>query len=226
MVDHLTSTEQDLAALLSRRSISPKRLTLPAPRLEELDLMIQAALRAPDHGALRPWRIIEFRDRERDALADCFEQEKLRRDPLASAFDRARARDHALRCPVLLAFVVAVRHRTKVPDREQWLAAGAALGNLLNAAHMLGYGASVLSGERCFDRELLDQLRVGPSEELVGFVSIGSIREAPPAARTPPSAAVWACWMPDPQHVATGPLEDSAPVRSDSGAARADGGPA
>jgi nitroreductase len=196
MTDHLSSIEQGLASLLSRRSVSPKRLMLPGPALEELDLMIQAALRAPDHGGLRPWRIIEFRDQEREALADCFEQEKLRRDPLASAFDHMRAREHALRCPVLLAFVVSIRHRTKVPNREQWLAAGAALGNLLNAAHGLGYGASVLSGERCFDKELLDQLRIGADEELAGFVSIGSIREALPAAKTPTSAAVWTCWMP------------------------------
>ena len=197
MADDLTSTERNLALLLIRRSVSPRRLALPAPGPEELDLMIQAALRAPDHGGLRLWRIIEFRDRQREALADCFEQEKLRRDPLASDFDRMRARDHALRCPMLLAFVVSVRHRTKVPNREQWLCAGAALGNLLNAAHGLGYGAAVLSGERCFDAELLAQLRVGADEELVGFVSMGSICEAPPAAKTPLSATVWTCWVPD-----------------------------
>jgi len=38
--------------------------------------------------------------------------------------------------------------------REQWLAAGAAPGNLLNAAHQLGFGAIVLSSERCFDPAL------------------------------------------------------------------------
>jgi len=188
--------EQSLATLLSRRSVSPKRLAGPAPGPIELDLMIQAALRSPDHGALRPWRIVEFRASERDALARCFEQEKLRRDPLASPSDRARAREHATRPPALLGFVVCIRQRTRVPAREQWLAAGAALGNLLNAAHQLGYGACILSGERCFDAGLLRQLGLGANESLAGFVNIGTIAQAPPAAKVPPSPAVWSCWMP------------------------------
>ncbi len=196
MNSDLTALELALAPLLSRRSVSPKRLTLPAPDPAALDMMIQAALRAPDHGALRPWRIVEFRAGERDALAQCFEQEKLRRDPLASASDLAKAREHARRPPMLLGFVVTLRQRTKVPVREQWLAAGAALGNLLNAAHQLGYGASMLSGERCFDAELLQRLGIGPNESLAGFVSIGTIAQAPPAAKPPPSPAVWSCWMP------------------------------
>lgn len=185
-----------LAGLLERRSVSPKRLCAPGPGLEELDLILQAALRAPDHGGLLPWRVIEFRAGEREALADRFEQEKRRRDPLASARDLQRAREHALRPPVLLGFVVTPRERAKVPLREQWLGAGAALGNLLNAVHLLGYGAILLSGERCFDAVLLQQLRIQPQEFLAGFISIGRIAQAPPAARPVLPAQVWSCWMP------------------------------
>jgi nitroreductase len=188
-----------LAHLLGRRSVSPKRLTSPGPGLEEIDLMLQAALRAPDHGGLRPWRIVEFRSEQRAALAEQFEQEKLRRDPLASPLDRRRARDHALRPPVLLAFIVAPLVRSKIPVREQWLAGGAALGNLLNAAHLLGYGAVVLSGERCFDAVLSTQIGVRPDEHLVGFISIGRVAQAPPEARTVLPATVWSCWIPDAQ---------------------------
>lgn len=191
----LSLLEETLAPLLTRRSASPKRLAMPAPDFSELDMMIQAALRAPDHGGLHPWRIIEFRDSERAALAERFEQEKLRRDPLASKSDLAKAREHATRPPMLLGFVVCPRVRTKVPQREQVVAAGAALANLLNAAHQLGYGASILSGERCFDPELVRQLGLGAEEWLAGFVSIGTIREAPPPARQSPSAVVWSCWM-------------------------------
>jgi hypothetical protein len=35
---------------------------------------------------------------------------------------------------------------------EQRLSAGAAFGNALTAAHVLGFGAQVLSGARCRDR--------------------------------------------------------------------------
>lgn len=186
-----------LAPLVSRRSVSPRRLTSPGPGLEEIDLMLQAALRAPDHGGLCPWRVVEFRSDQRVALADQFEQEKLRRDPLATALDRSRAREHALLPPVLLAFIVAPSPRSKVPLREQWLASGAALGNLLNAAHLLGYGAIMLSGERCFDAVLSTQIGVQAHEFLAGFISVGHVVEAPPDARSVLPGIVWSCWVPD-----------------------------
>ncbi len=184
-----------MAPLLERRSVSPKRLGTPGPNAEEIDLLLQAALRAPDHGGLHPWRVVEFAPEQRAALADRFEQEKLRRDPLASDRDRLLAREHATRPPALLAFVVSPQLRSKVPMREQWLAAGAALGNLLNAAHRLGFGAIMLSGERCFDAVLTAELGVRAEESLAGFVSLGRVAEVPPARHHASPAAVWSGWQ-------------------------------
>lgn len=186
--------EQKLQTLLTRRSVSPRRLQEPGPGPSELEAMVLAALRAPDHGELHPWRVIEFRSETRKALAECFAQEKLRRNPQASALDLERAREHALRVPMLLGFVVSVREQGQVPMREQWLCAGAALGNLLNAAHQLGYGAMVLSGERCFDPILARELGVADGESLVGFVSIGTIKNAPPHAPESPAQTVLTAW--------------------------------
>ena len=103
---HVTGAERILEVLLTRRSVSPRRLQQPGPNPDELDGILQAGLRAPDHGGLHPWRVIEFRPQNREALAWCFEQEKLRRDPLASPSDLKRAREHATRPPLLLGFVV------------------------------------------------------------------------------------------------------------------------
>jgi nitroreductase len=189
-------SEKDVGKLIARRSVSPKRLDAPGPDADQIDMMLQAALCAPDHGGLHPWRVIEFRDAQRPALADLFEQEKQRRDPLVSPADLRRAREHATRAPVLLAFVVSPSPRSKVPVREQWLAAGAALCNLMNAAHQLGYGAIVLSGERCFDRVLASELGLRASELLAGFISIGTAVEAPPARRQVQPGQVWSRWTP------------------------------
>ncbi|MFM9925066.1 nitroreductase family protein [Variovorax sp. H27-G14] len=195
--------ESAIAPLLERRSVSPKRLHAPGPDAEHIDLILQAALRAPDHGGLHPWRVLEFREGQRAALADRFEQEKRRRDPLASPADLRRAREHATRPPVLLAFVVVPRARSKVPAREQWLAAGAALGNLLNAAHQLGFGAIMLSGERCFDPLLSAELGIKADEFLAGFVSLGSVAEAPPPRNHALPGQVWSAW--------TAPVHSQAP---------------
>ena len=187
---------ETLAPLLQRRSVSPRRLAAPGPGRAHIDLMIQAALRGPDHGRLLPWRVIEFATADRPALARRFEAEKLRRDPVATEHDRLVAREHAVLPPALLAFVVSPRARTPVPAREQWLAAGAALGNLLNAAHLLGYGASILSGERCHDAVLMRELGLREGEELAGFISLGTIARAPPEAPAVAPGDVWSAWQP------------------------------
>lgn len=193
---HIARRRETVSPLLARRSVSPKRLCAPGPGTDDLDLLVQAALRAPDHGSLHPWRLIEFHADQREALAERFEQEKRRRDPLASPADLQLAREHALRPPVLMAFVVSPKARTQVPVREQWLAAGAALGNLLNAAHQLGFGAIVLSGERCFDPVLCAELGVLPEEFLAGFISFGSVAEAPPPKKHAAPAELRARWQP------------------------------
>lgn len=184
------------ASLAARRSVSPKRLGPPAPSAEELEQMIQAALGAPDHGRLLPWRLLEFRSGQREALAALFEAEKLRRDPLASDKDLARARAHATHPPGLLGFIVSPKPRKRIPAREQWLAAGAALGNLLNAAHAMGYGAIILSGERCFDQVLCTALGLAPGERLAGFLSLGTALEPAPATARALPQEVWSCWTP------------------------------
>ena len=47
---------QALDALLNR--VSVPRLLEPAPTQEQRDVLFAAAMRAPDHGQLRPWRFL------------------------------------------------------------------------------------------------------------------------------------------------------------------------
>ena len=159
-----------LAGLVERRSVSPKRLGGPGLSEAQLEHVVMAALRAPDHGGLTPWRLIHIPTEQRADLAELFAQEKQRRDPMVSANDLLRAREHATRTPTLLAFVVCVRSGSTVPVHEQWLAADAALGNLLNAFHAMKFGAIVLSGDRCGDMTLAQQLGVQGGEKLAGFI--------------------------------------------------------
>jgi nitroreductase len=188
-----------LESMLARRSVSPKRLALPAPSREALNSIIGAGLRAPDHGGLLPWRVIEFPVESRAGLADVFAAEKLRRDPVASPDDIVRAREHATHAPAVLAFVVRAQRHPLVPIHEQWLGAGAALGSMLTAAHLLGFGAIVLSGERCQDEPLRSAFGICPEEVLAGFISIGTIVKTPSPATRPARERVWSTWSPHEQ---------------------------
>ncbi|NOG49381.1 MAG: hypothetical protein HND48_07995 [Chloroflexi bacterium] len=43
--------------LLTRRSLSSTKMTGPGPNDAELEAILRAATRVPDHGKLAPWRI-------------------------------------------------------------------------------------------------------------------------------------------------------------------------
>lgn len=190
----LRNPRAELAKFLSRRSVSPRRLTGEPLSREVLNTLIDAALRAPDHGRLLPWRWVEFSSDSREALADLFEAEKLSRDPLAGPQDIARTREHATHPSALLAFVLSPKNSAGHPLHEQMLCAGAALGNVLMAAHMLELGASILSGERCASAVIRDAIGVAPSETLAGFVSIGRVECRPAVSASTRRDAVWSLW--------------------------------
>ena len=59
---------QALDLLLNRVSVG--RLLEPAPDAAQRELMFRAALRAPDHGQLRPWRFITVDGEARARLGD------------------------------------------------------------------------------------------------------------------------------------------------------------
>lgn len=165
-----------LTLITSRRSTAPKRLRPPGPTAGELAAMIDAALTAPDHGSLRPWRIIQVDDRER--LADVFVAAKRRREPECPPTLLDREREKARNAPTLLVVCARPRDdRRDIPAHEQLVAVGAAVQNLLLAAHAQGYGASLLSGHKARDPLVRSCLGLLPDEILIGFLSIGSIAE-------------------------------------------------
>ena len=46
--------------LLQRRSVSPRDMQGEGPTAEQIDTLLRAAHRVPDHGKLGPWRFVVF----------------------------------------------------------------------------------------------------------------------------------------------------------------------
>lgn len=176
----------DVSWLQRRRSVAVKRLGLPAPGHDELRQILSAALSAPDHGALRPWRLVLCAPGSRERLAELFVAAKLARHPDSTALELEREREKALRPPVLLALIAAPKPGfEKVPEAEQIASAGAALQSILLAAYGLGYGAIMLSGSRCAAENVRAALGIVAGETLLGFTSIGTIVDTPKLASRP-----------------------------------------
>jgi nitroreductase len=144
-----------------------------APTSEHLAQVLQAAVRAPDHGRLRPWRFMTIEGDQRRQFGDLLAASALRRVPGLSAGDLQRERDKALRAPMIIVVACRAVPGTKVPTIEQILAAGAATQNILLALHALGYAAAWKTGEAAYDTEVKKALGLAADDHLVGFVYTG-----------------------------------------------------
>jgi nitroreductase len=161
-----------LDVLLSRQSHWP--LTGPGPRDAELDLIVDAALRAPDHGNLRPWRFVTIRGDARGPLGDLLVDLACGRAPGEPRSAHAHRRQKAFAAPLIIALGAALRPHPKVPEVEQLLSAGAAAMNMLNAIHALGYGGFWATGPDSYEARLHDALGFASNERLLGFLFVGT----------------------------------------------------
>lgn len=167
-----------LSLIGSRHSVAPKRLLSPGPDAAQLLQMVEAAACAPDHRSLRPWRLLRVADHQRDALADLFEactRERLGDEPPPDASDIAKSREKAYRAPLLLLAVLKTAPADpEVPVVERAVTLGAALMNLLLAAHGLGYGAMLTSGRAVRTVRFHQAFGLADDEQALCFVSVGT----------------------------------------------------
>jgi nitroreductase len=177
--------QHDISWLAERRSVAVRRMGGPGPDESELGRILAAALAAPDHGALRPWRVVRCNAQGKARLAELFVASKLRVKPDATEIELGRERDKAMKPPVLLAMLATPKPaKGEITEAEQLAAAGAAMQSILLAAFGLGYGAIILSGSRCADPAVRRAFGLGERDHLLGFISIGTVVDTPiPAPR-------------------------------------------
>src|SRR5215470_6718252 len=93
--------------LLSRQSAT--LLSEPAPDAADLDLIIDAGLRAPDHGRLRPWRFVLIRGEARLLWGERLAEAARARDPETADALCDRFRAWVRRTPLIIAIGAQVR---------------------------------------------------------------------------------------------------------------------
>jgi nitroreductase len=171
-----------LDALLSRRS--PAHLKDPPPGDAALKSILGAAMRAPDHGKLRPWRFLVLRGDARMRFGALMAESLKRRDPTATPPLLEKERAKPLRAPLIVVVAAEIIEGHKIPAVEQLLAAGAAAQNLQLAAHALGFGAVWRTGAPAYDPFVKQALGLKASDAIIGFMYLGT-----PDAPSPPTSA-------------------------------------
>ncbi|WP_457427838.1 nitroreductase family protein [Roseateles sp. P5_E7] len=189
------TTPAALDALLGRYSVGPKHLVEPGPDDAQLALMVQAALRAPDHAELVPYRFKLVRGSAKQGMADLFADAAR----MAGKGEEGAALDaeRALKPPVTVAVVARIDlGHPLVPAHEQWAAVGGAVSNFLMAAHLLGFGGKMLSGAKVRTPAIAAAF-CEPGETLVGWIALGTPARKPAGpARKPDPGQVLIDWHP------------------------------
>ncbi|MDH1262551.1 NAD(P)H nitroreductase [Pseudomonas sp. GD03944] len=168
-----------LEALINR--VSAPRLREPAPSAEQREQLFRAALRAPDHGQLRPWRFLTIEGDGRQQLGELFAQAVAEGSPTEEALTKARAMP--LRAPLLVVVIARVQSHFKVPKEEQVIAAGCAAHAIILAAYAQGIGAVWRTGDMAYNPTVEAGLGLGEGEQIVGYLYLGTpereLRTAP-----------------------------------------------
>lgn len=176
-----------LELLRERVSVRPDDLGEPAPGDAEIETMVAAAVTAPDHGNLRPWRFIVIRGDARRRLGDLFADAALRRAPASSDAELERQRGKPQRAPLIIAVAAVIDpDHPKVPVIEQIQSASVAAQQLQLAANALGYASIWLTGDAAHDPAVAEGLGLGFDDRLVAFLHIGT---GPGASTAPPRPA-------------------------------------
>lgn len=164
----------DLFDAIDTRS-SAARLTDPGPSSAELDRLLRAGARAPDHGRIRPWRFIALNGPVRESFVRAAAAAKRARVPTMTEEQVAAERAKIARSPtIVVAACVVNRANSKVPEIEQVIAVGAAVENVVLAAHALGFGVMWKTGAAAYDSNVKAVLGLRPEDHIVAILHLGT----------------------------------------------------
>jgi len=182
-------------AIMSRRSIGA--VTDERPERADIEALLAAAVRAPNHHLTEPWRFIVLAGPARHELGEVMGRRvrsELASDPRLGEkvrFEEGRP----LRAPVILTVVYTPSTNPKAVENEDRYSVGAAIQNVLLAAHARGLAGFLRTGPAATDPAVAEHLGLAPGEEVAGFIYLGHpAPEDPPPPKARTEAAERTTW--------------------------------
>tara|TARA_B100001057_G_scaffold228725_1_gene228998 strand:+ start:468 stop:1037 length:570 start_codon:yes stop_codon:yes gene_type:complete len=164
---------ETINTLLTRVSVS--NLTDPYPLKKDMDLVYQAALRAPDHGRLRPWRFIQVTDSGRERLGNIFVK-SAKKNNIIEESKLSKFKLLPLRAPMVIILITNVMDVPKIPPTEQIQSTAAATQNMMLALHDMGFGSIWKTGAftSINNKFIAEDLSLSKNSEVVGYLYVGT----------------------------------------------------
>ena len=170
-----------------RRSVMAKKMSSDPIKEDDLNSILQAGIRVPDHGALSPWKLKVIQGNalkkiDEEVILPEFiknkpESEKSAQDIESNRLQRASAVIAVLSTPV---------DHPSIPLWEMQLSSGAVCMNLLSSAQSKGYAAQWLTEWYSYNEKMLTTLggTVG-KDKIAGFIYLGHKKEEPLERKRP-----------------------------------------
>lgn len=162
----------DALDLLQRRR-SSKKFGKIAPNAEQLENILKAAVRAPDHGRLKPYHFVvieqtgmaQFRQYLLDAASELSLGEE----------SNVKAEKLAARAPMVIAVIAKIeKDLPKVPAWEQMLTAGCATYAMQLAANAQGFETCWITNKWINGSSMRKAFDCREQDQIVALVMIGS----------------------------------------------------
>ena len=192
---HEPMSSPTLDHLLTRRSVSANSLTGPGPSEGELQQILTAASRVPDHKKLVPWRFVLFQGAARDTFGAVLAEVCRAEEPDAGEIRLGTEAKRFLRAPLVIAVISCVIKPSVVQEWEQVLSVGAACQNLIVAASALGFGAQWITEWYAYSDGVRAALKLADNERVAGFVYIGMSKEKPEERDRPELSDIVTSWQ-------------------------------
>jgi nitroreductase len=138
-----------------------------------IEKLLQAAVQAPNHYKVRPWRFVVLTGRGRQRLGDVMAVSFREKNPEVSDEAVEKVRLLPLRAPVVITAAVDKPAEPKVSQIENVAAVAAACQNILLAAHAQGLGVQWRTGEWALDPRVKAFLGFAEDQILISFLYVG-----------------------------------------------------
>ena len=171
--------------LLNRRSIVVRNMADPGPTDDELEKILRAGMRVPDHGRLTPWRFIIIRGDARDKMGNILGDAFLKENPDCIEEQVEIEKERFSRAPIVIAVVSRTNPAHKIPEWEQILSSGAACQNMLTSALSMGFAAQWITEWCAYNDDVKGALGLESLDRIAGFLYLGSRTEDPTDRQRP-----------------------------------------
>lgn len=164
-------------AIRTRRSVA--QLSEEEVPRDLIEQMLEAAVWAPNHKRVEPWRFAVFTGASREKLAAAYRENYRLDHPDASEVELAGPGDKSakrvLQAPVTIV-VSSEAGATEIETQENYAATVIATEHILLAAHALGLGTCWRSGEAVYTKPrnaIKELIALPPESQLVAVLPIG-----------------------------------------------------